>query len=54
MRAASRAEAEKIFNGLSAGGTVEMPLADSPWGTSFAMFRDQYGIEWTVEYDPKA
>ena len=43
------AEAEKIFAGLSAGGTVEMPLGDSPWGTSFAMFRDRFGIEWTVE-----
>lgn len=48
----SRAEADKIFTGLSVGGTVEMPMAESPWGTYFAMFRDQYGIEWTVEYDP--
>ena len=49
---ASREEADKIYNGLSAGGTVEMPLADSPWGSYFAMFRDKYGIEWTVDYDP--
>jgi PhnB protein len=49
----SREEAEKIFADLSVGGTVEMPLGDSPWGTSFAMFRDQFGIEWTVEFDPK-
>ena len=48
----SRAEAEKIFTGLSAGGAVEMPLGDSPWGTTFAMFRDKFGIEWTVEFDP--
>lgn len=48
----SRAEAEQIFTGLSAGGAVEMPLSDSPWGTSFAMFRDKFGIEWTVEFDP--
>ncbi len=46
----SKEEAERIFNALSAGGTVEMPMAESPWGTSFAMFRDKYGIEWTVEY----
>lgn len=50
--AESREEADKIFNGLSAGGTVEMPMADSPWGTYFAMFRDKYGIEWTVEFAP--
>ncbi len=48
----SRAEAEKIFTGLSAGGAVEMPMAESPWGSYFAMFRDKFGIEWTVEFDP--
>ncbi len=46
----SKEEADKIFSALSLGGTVEMPLAESPWGTYFAMFRDTYGIEWTVEY----
>ena len=49
---ASREEADKLYKGLSAGGTVEMPLADSPWGSYFAMFRDKYGIEWTVDYQP--
>lgn len=51
ITAESKEEADRIFNGLSAGGTVEMPMAESPWGTSFAMFRDKYGIEWTVEFD---
>jgi len=51
VSAESREEAEKIVNGLSGGGDVEMPLGESPWGTSFAMFRDQFGIEWTVEFD---
>ena len=50
--AESREEAERIFTGLSEGGTVEMPMDESPWGTYFAMFRDKYGIEWTVEFDP--
>ncbi len=45
-------EAESIFAGLSVGGSVEMPMDKSPWGTSFAMFRDKYGIEWTIEFDP--
>lgn len=53
VSADSRAEAEKIFSGLSLGGSVEMPMGESPWGTYFAMFRDKYGIEWTVEFDPK-
>lgn len=47
----SREEADRIFTGLSADGSIEMPLSDSPWGTSFAMFRDKYGIEWTVEFN---
>lgn len=54
VTADSREETEKLFNGLSAGGEVEMPLDQSPWGSSFAMFRDKYGIEWTIEFDPKA
>lgn len=48
----SRDEADQLFNGLSAGGTIEMPIADSPWGSYFGMFRDKYGIEWMVDFDP--
>ena len=47
----SKEEADKIFNGLSDGGQVEMPISDSPWGTYFGMFRDKFGIEWMVEFD---
>ncbi len=50
ITADSKEEADRIFNGLSAGGTVEMPMVQSPWGTYFAMFRDKYGIEWTIEF----
>ncbi len=53
VSAESKEEAEKLFHGLSAGGTIEMPMADSPWGSYFGMFRDKYGIEWTIEFDPK-
>ncbi|MGF7079407.1 VOC family protein [Mucilaginibacter sp. UYCu711] len=50
--AESREEADKIFNGLSAGGDIEGAIGDSPWGTYAGMFRDKYGIEWIVEFDP--
>jgi PhnB protein len=50
----SREEADRIFNGLSEGGNVEMPMDDSPWGSYFGMFRDKYGIEWMVDFDTKA
>jgi PhnB protein len=53
ISAESKEEADKLFNGLSAGGEVEMPIADSPWGSYFGMFRDKYGIEWMVDFDPK-
>jgi PhnB protein len=52
ISAESREEADQIFNGLSAGGEIEGPLGDSPWGTYAGMFRDKYGIEWIVEFDP--
>ncbi len=49
----SKEEADKIFNGLSAGGQIEFPISDSPWGTYFGMFRDKYGIEWMVDFDSR-
>ena len=49
----SREEADKLFNGLSAGGIIEAPIGDSPWGSYFGMFRDKFGIEWLVDFDPK-
>lgn len=53
ISAASRTEADKLFNGLSAGGNIEVPIADSPWGSYFGMFRDKFGIEWMVDFDPR-
>ena len=53
ISADSREEADRLFHGLSDGGEIEMPISDSPWGSYFAMFRDKFGIEWTVEFDPK-
>jgi PhnB protein len=52
VSAESREEADKIFNGLSAGGAIEGPIGDTPWGTYAGMFRDKFGIEWIVEFDP--
>ena len=52
ISAESKEEADKLFNGLSEGGQIEMPIAESPWGSYFGMFRDKYGIEWMVDFDP--
>ncbi len=48
----SREDAERIFNGLSAGGSVEVPMSEG-MGMYFGMFRDKYGIEWIIEFSNK-
>ena len=53
ISAESKVEADKLFTGLSAGGQIEMPIMDSPWGSYFGMFRDKYGIEWYVDFDAR-
>lgn len=47
----TRAEADKLFNGLSAGGNVMMPMTDTFWGAYFGMFTDKFGINWMVNFD---
>lgn len=53
ITAESREEADHLFKGLTVGGTIEYPMSESPWGSYFGMFRDQYGIEWMVSFDAK-
>jgi PhnB protein len=54
ISAQSKDEADKLFDGLSEGGKIEEQMSDSPWGTYYGVFRDKFGIEWTVEFDPKS
>lgn len=51
INAESKEEAAKLFNGLSAGGNIEMPLGDAFWGAYFGMLTDKFGIQWMVNYD---
>ena len=53
ISAESKEEAEKIFNGLSVGGQIEVPIIDTGSGAYFGMLRDKYGIEWMVNFDPQ-
>lgn len=48
----SKEEGERIFKELSSGGQVEGGFNQSPWGSFAGMFRDKYGIEWIIEYNP--
>ena len=49
----SRAEADRLFNELSAGGSVEMPLADMFWGDYFGSWVDKFGVQWMVNCSAK-
>ena len=47
----SKEEADRLFNGLSAGGTVTMPMAMTFWGLYFGMITDKYGVSWMVSQE---
>lgn len=49
----SREEADRVFNGLSAGGKVQMPMDDMFWGAYYGMSTDKFGVQWMVSYDEK-
>ena len=42
------AELRSWFEGLSAGGTVQADFAKAPWGDTFGMFTDKFGVDWMV------
>ena len=42
------AKLTEIFNGLSSGGKVDMPLAKQFWGDTFGQVTDKFGIHWMV------
>jgi PhnB protein len=46
----NKEEADRIFNFLSIGGTIEMPIADQPWGDYYGSFKDKFGVQWMVNY----
>lgn len=54
ISAESKEEADHLFKGLSADGSIEMPVADSPSGQYFGMLVDKFGVQWTVDFDPNA
>jgi len=44
-------EADRIFNGLSAGGDIYMPMNKTFWGSYFGMFKDKFDISWMINFD---
>jgi PhnB protein len=51
ISAPSQAKADKLFNGLSDGGQVTMPMNKTFWGSYFGMLTDKFGIQWMVSFD---
>ncbi|MEW6195557.1 MAG: VOC family protein [Bacteroidota bacterium] len=49
----SKEEADKIFNKLSTGGRVEMPMQDQIWGAYYGSFADKFGVQWMLNYTYK-
>jgi PhnB protein len=49
----TKEEADRLFHALSAGGAVEMPMADMFWGAYFGSFTDKFGIKWMVNFSKK-
>lgn len=51
VTADSKEEADRLFNGLSEGGEVEMPIQDTFWNAYFGSFTDKFGIKWMINFD---
>lgn len=50
----TRAETQKLFNALSAGGNVTMELQDMFWGDYFGSCTDKFGVQWMLNCPEKA
>jgi PhnB protein len=48
----SREEADRIFNALSDGAEIEMPIADQVWGDYYGSLKDRFGVQWMVNHSP--
>ncbi|HXF42734.1 MAG TPA: VOC family protein [Pyrinomonadaceae bacterium] len=49
----SKDEADRVFNALSEGGNIIMPMADMFWGSYWGLLTDKFGIQWMVDYHPE-
>ena len=48
----TEAETRRVFDALSDGGEVRMPLTPMSWAPLFSMFTDRFGIRWMIQQDP--
>ncbi len=51
----SKEEADRLFKALAAGGTIQMPISNQPWGDYYGDLKDKFGVGWMIDYTyPKA
>lgn len=48
----SKEEADRVFQALSDGADIEMPIAEQVWGDYYGSLKDRFGIQWMVNYSP--
>jgi PhnB protein len=53
INVSSREEADRVYNGLSAGGKATMPMDDMFWGDYYGMLTDKFQIQWMISYNEK-
>jgi PhnB protein len=51
ISADSKPQADDFFNGLSAGGEIEMAMQDMFWGDYFGMLTDKFGVKWMISFN---
>lgn len=49
----NEAELRGYWDKLAAGGTITMPLEKAPWGDTFGMLTDKFGVAWMIDIGPK-
>lgn len=45
--------ADRLFNNLSVGGTITVPMSMAPWGDYFGMFYDKFDIKWMINFQAR-
>ena len=52
ITAQTKAEADQLFNSLSQGGRITMPIGETFWGDYFGMCTDKFDVNWMVSFNP--
>ena len=48
LECTSDEEQDRLFGQLVEGGSVNMPISDTFWGSRFGMAKDKFGIDWML------